>query len=127
MRMLLFVISLFSYLLSGGQTVMASNQNVVYAQEQHLNSAPTTCVELESWVTFIEDTDLDSVDENTLSKDNGSLGLEKTAPVSCFLHIPWLKAPPSEFLFVKYSGNYSFSARYNAEKSIYLKHCNLRI
>ena len=127
MRTLLFVISLFSCLLSGGQTVMASCQASVYEQKHHLTSQSTNLVDLDSLVTFVEDTDVDAADENDLSKENISYSFEKTTAIPHFVHIPWLKAPPASLLRQQISKNYCFNSPNSESLSIYLKHRNLRI
>lgn len=127
MRTLLFIISLFSYLLSGGQPAMASNQTSVYVQKQQLTTQSTNLSDLDSLVTFIEDTDVDSADENNFSKESPSYSFEKTSAIPHFVHIPWLKAPPAQLLSVKSSKNFCFTLSKNRALPIYLKHRNLRI
>ena len=127
MRTLLFVISLFSCLLSGGQTVLASNQTSVYEQKHHLTTTSTNLVDIDSLITFVEDSDVDSADENDLNKENSSYSFEKTSAIPHFVHIPWLKAPPVALVSARTLKIYCFTPPYNGGLSIYLKHRNLRI
>ena len=127
MRVLLFVISLFSYLLTGGYPVLASSQTLTYEQQQHLTTPSSQLDNLDSLITFFEDTDVDSADESNLNNDNSNYSFEKTSAIPHFVHIPWLKAPPAQWMCAQTSIRYTVVPPSSGTSPIYLKHRNLRI